>query len=517
MGFIVDGLTKWKRTGDPLIRDFTPSAESRMIEISKRVNKNETAGDKYVTDAIGRYLDRKGYLYLMDGIINYEESVIDAYNYGAEEIKEICKMARSYDSSYSSKISQNESTACQIGMVLNELAECLDVNSKAYSSEDSITSRLYGFYGHEFIGKDGKKYRIATISAEINERHRYRMPDPISSEEIIEFCNTEGVEIIFEEYTDYVYKELDDRGLLSIVYTAAGTVIYKGVEMTVAEFLSLVTNENYMDRLVRQNLNIIITNMINGSKDFQTMIKDYDTAKEALEEWIKKLEKANEEGTVPDDLKDFAKFVEKMGGIETFKSMMKNAPQLLDYLFTDYSKGLDILEQMKITCDKSGNEEMRKAIEKLLNDYENKWLGVLTNAKDFLEDIVSGKSTKAFEDWIEDNCESGSILKSLLEIAVDEDDIDAEHKLIALRKIESDLEEAYKDAIEKIRSGSYDEDDLEYAKNMFDALKETEISIYRAYLELCDDDPKEQININRKIERLERMNMQYPDPWKFDS
>lgn len=76
---------------------------------------------------------------------------------------------------------------------------------------------------------------------------------------------------------------------------------------------------------------------------------------------------------------------------------------------------------------------------------------------------------------------------SILDIAGMEAKVDASHKLIALRKVADELQDAYEDVIEKIRSGNYTEADINSAENLFNMLKETTKSVYKTYRDMCDD------------------------------
>lgn len=98
MGVLLTILKKIRRLGDPLVRDFTETAEAEMVEIANDVNDSDDLFSKYVTDPIGRWLDKKGYLEVLYGLERYQEGVIDCYNYSAQNISKICSQARHFDS-----------------------------------------------------------------------------------------------------------------------------------------------------------------------------------------------------------------------------------------------------------------------------------------------------------------------------------------------------------------------------------------------------------------------------------
>ncbi len=71
------------------------------------------------------------------------------------------------------------------------------------------------------------------------------------------------------------------------------------------------------------------------------------------------------------------------------KELAETCPEVLDYLFSDYSKGLEILDNISEICDRSGSSEISSAIEKLRLDYNNKWSGLLRKNGDFGADMIS--------------------------------------------------------------------------------------------------------------------------------
>ena len=85
--------------------------------------------------------------------------------------------------------------------------------------------------------------------------------------------------------------------------------------------------------------------------------------------------------------------------------------------------------------------------------------------------------------------------------------VDAAHKLLALRKIESDLQKEYAEAVRTIRSGTYTEDDLKKVDNLFQMLKETTKDIYSTYKDMCIDDPDKQVYIDQQLDRLSHLRM----------
>jgi len=86
-----------------------------------------------------------------------------------------------------------------------------------------------------------------------------------------------------------------------------------------------------------------------------------------------------------------------------------------------------------------------------------------------------------------------------------EDKADGYHELLALRKVESELQSAYQEAIAVINSGTYTDADISAAKNMFEMLRETTKTIYETYRDMNAADPSKQIWCNEQISKLEKM------------
>lgn len=505
MGVLLTILKKIRRLGDPLVRDFTEAAEAEMVAIANDVNDSDDLFSKYVTDPIGRWLDKKGYLEVLYGLERYQEGVIDCYNYSAQNISKICSQARHFDSLYGQAVADCADQGENVVFLVKNLAECIDATSKYYDDE-SISQRIFGFFSKEFEGK-----KIAVVAGNADQLHDNDLRKiDISEDDIVYFCYDSDNITLFEDYTDYIFDQEMDWGALDIVFLATGTVIYKGVEMTIDELIGILSKEGYNEKIVREQLNIIISSVISAGTSAQTVMKEYDTAKESVETLIEQyLDNEDKNGT-------FKSFVEAMGGITAVKKLAESCPQLLDYLFSDYTKGLEILNGIEKTCDRSGSAEMRAAVERLREEYQSKWTGLLHEAKDFSVDMISALSEKGIKDWIKEEIGDTSVLLTVLDITGIEDKVDGSHKLIALKKIVYELQNAYEEAIEKVKSGSYTAEDLTYAENMFNMLKEATKSVYESYRDMCDD-PSKQIWLNDQIENLERMSMRSYSPYTFEA
>ncbi len=457
---------------------------------------------KYVVDPVGRWLDRLGYLELLTGASNYQREVIDCYNYTSTNIREICSQMREYDSRYGQYISNYANQADNVYRLTAALAECLDVNSSEYSSEDPVSNRITSFGSKWVKGSDGNLVRISDLrsSTELAYRNEYNSIN-LTNDEIVEFCNNSNSVTLFEDYTDYIFDIEMDWGALEIVFLSAGIVLYKGVEITVDELLSEFTQEGYTDKIVREELDKIISSVIETNSTVQTVVKSHDMAVETVESLISDyMEDENKNST-------FKSFVEAIGGMSAVKELAETCPELLDYLFSDYSKGLEIIENIAETCDISGSSEMCNAIDRLRQEYSSKWIGLLQKVKDFSIDTITSLAKKDIEEWIKDEIGDTSVLLSVIDITRLEDKTDCWQKLVVLREIAYQIQDGYEDAINVVRSGNYTEEELTYAENMFNMLKQITTSVYETYRDMCDD-PSKQIWCNEQIAKISRISME---------
>ena len=416
MGVLMDILHKLKRLSDPLVRDFTEAAEEEMIKAAK-LNDEEDWFDKNVTDRFCRWLDKNGWLDFIYGVKNYRNNVIDCYNYNAVNIEKICRQARHFDNLYGQTVAICSDQAKNVAFLVKNFAECLNTNSKYYDKNEPISDRIMGFFSDEFDGKE--PIEIVRDADQLKEGNLDT--HEITEDDITYFCNDPDAENIFDEYNDYVYEQADDWGLKDLV-VIGGTLVYKGIEVTIDELIGMLTKEGHMEKVVREQLDKIISSVISADSTTQTFVKDFETAKECIEAQIK--EYLEDE----DKKSSFKDFVEMMGGITVVKELTEKYPELVDYLFSDYTRGLEIINDISKTCDKSGIVEMRAAVERLREEYESKWKGVLHKFKDFNSDMISELTKKGVEDYIKEEFEDSSIILSVLDIFDAKEKTDGENR-----------------------------------------------------------------------------------------
>ena len=490
--FLVEALHKFMQLDNPIVRDFTEDAETEMKRIAWEVaDADNDLVAKYITDPFGRWLDSMGLLDLLMGVDNYQRNLIDCYNYSAENIEAICRQLRNYDNYYGQQIAACQRQSNNVCLLLENLVECLNVNSTKYEAIRPISHRLFwSGAGDEKIGYETEM-----------EYRRLSNNKIVTEDEVVAFCSDPDSAELFQSYTDYIYEDAINWGTLDLVFVTAGVVIYKGVEMTLDEALGLITKEGHSEKIVREQLNAIIASVISAESFASGVMKDHETAKQVVEGLIKDYLSDKDNNSA------FKQFVEAMGGITAVKELAETSPELIDYLFTDYSQGLEILDNIAQTSDRSGCVEVRSAIDRLRDDYNSKWTGTLHKVQEFSEETIKSLTQKGIDDWIEEEVGDTSILMTVLDATGLEDKADGYHKLLALRKVESELQKAYQEAISVVNSGTYTDADISAAKNMFEMLRETTKTIYETYRDMNPTDPSKQIWCNEQIFKLERIGL----------
>lgn len=288
-------------------------------------------------------------------------------------------------------------------------------------------------------------------------------------------------------------------------------VIFMGVEITKDELTSLMTGEGFAEKQARKNLSSLINSIISADDNIEGFLKDHEYAKECVLKYIELQEKHDKEEfekQFPNyEYSAWEKFVQFAGGIDVVKEMAEKCPQYIDYLFNDYSEGLKIINSLEALCGDNMSPEMKGAIETLKKEYEAKWDGMINKLWDGGMEFAADQGQDAIKKWLKDNIPAYSTLKSLLEITGWQEVIEAYSKLLSLQNIANDTRTAFEAAVEKVRTGDYISEDLKTVENLFNLLKQTHITIYEAYRDMCIGDPMKQVYANKQIERLNEMTM----------
>ena len=188
-------------------------------------------------------------------------------------------------------------------------------------------------------------------------------------------------------------------------------------------------------------------------------------------------------------------------------------------MFNDYSKGLEILDSLESLNGDNLSPEMKSAINQLRRDYDDKWKGTLNKLWNETVEFGFDQSASKVKKWIGEKFPTYKILKSLLEITGGQEKAEAYSKLLSLQNIANDTHQAFRKAVEKVQGGVYTDDlnnvqpgqytsqDLREVENLFNLLKETNLTIYKTYRDMCIDDPMRQVYANEQIERLNMITM----------
>lgn len=517
MGIAIDLLNKAASISDPLLRDFTPSNEERLKGIANEVDDSDSWWDQHINDPVGRWLDKKGILPLLKKTIDYQKQVIDCYNYNFKVIEGIFSSARSYDNTYGSSIATYDSQAETGVLLLQELAECLDPTIPKH--EVTIHDRLQWYSTYWVRKQNGEQVSVDELDSKLQQYYRQGQPHKYTESEIEMFCNQMDAENVFLDYSNFIYVDELDYGALE----ATGMVVFLGVKITKDQVTSILTGEGYAEKAARENLSAIIDSVISSDSNAQAFIKDHELAKDSVLEMIKAYEKHEKEEFEKKFPKykytRYDKFVQMVGGIDVVKKLVEVYPEMIDYLFNDYSKGLEILDSLESLSGDNLSPEMKEAIAQLKKDYDDKWTGTLNKLWDETTDFGFDQCASKVKKWIGEKFPSYKILKSLLEITGGQEKAEAYSKLLSLQNIANDTHDAFEAAVKKVQSGMYTEDtenvqpgqytseDLRNVENLFNVLKETHITIYKTYRDMCVDDPMRQMYANEQIERMNRITL----------
>lgn len=517
MEIAVELLNKAASILDPLLRDFTSTNETRLKKIANDVEDSDGWWNRHIYDRFGRWLDKKGYLPLLKKIIDYQKAVIDCYNYNFKVIEEIFKAARSHDGIFGARISEYDERA-EIGvLLLQELAECLDPSIQKH--ELTVPDRLDRYSTYRIRKQNGEFVSVSELDSKLSKYYRQAQPHKFTDSEIEMFCNQMDAEDVFLDYSNFIYVNELNYGALE----ATGMVVFLGVKIAKDEVTSILTGEGYAEKAARENLSAIIDTVISSESNAQGFIKDHGTAKDLMLELIdayEKHEKESFEKKFPNyKYTRYDKFVQLVGGIDVVKKLVDVYPEMLDYLFNDYSKGLEILDSLESLNGDNLSPEMKSAINQLRRDYDDKWKGTLNKLWNETVEFGFDQSASKVKKWIGEKFPTYKILKSLLEITGGQEKAEAYSKLLSLQNIANDTHQAFRKAVEKVQGGVYTDDlnnvqpgqytsqDLREVENLFNLLKETNLTIYKTYRDMCIDDPIRQVYANEQIERLNRITM----------
>lgn len=514
MGLIADGLKKINSITDPLCRNFTTSEEERLVKIANDVDDSDDWFAQNVTDRFARWLDKNGWLEFITDSNTYQQMVIDCYNLNFEVIRKIFDNCRALDSDFGGNIESYNKQSYTGLLLLKNLAERINPDSTQY--DISVSDRIDGF-STGWLYTDRESLRISDLRQQLSTSFSNHQPHAYSDEEIVSFCNQADFTDVFSDYSDYIYLEELDYGTLEDV----GVIVFMGVEITKDEITSIMTGEGFEEKQARENLSDLINSIISAEDPCEGFLKDHEYAKECVLkyiDWYKKSDKEAFEEEFPNyEYSDWEKFVQFAGGIDVITEMAEKCPQYVDYLFNDYSEGLKIINSLDALCGDNISPEMKSAIETLRKDYSDKWDGMINKLWDGGMEFAAGQGQDAIKKWVQDNIPALSTLQSILEITGGQEVTEAYSKLLSLQNIANDTRTAFEAAVAKVQSGDYTSDDLDTVENLFNLLKQTHITIYETYRDMCIENPMKQVYANEQIERLNKMTMENYDNYPRQS
>lgn len=454
---------------NPRLRDFSEKEEARLLSIA---DDYDDIFDKHVTDSLLRYFDKKGWLDLLVGSNKYQEMVFEAYNINSTAIKKIFSSARSADRQSGAKIGNLQKQMNAGVLMLKDLSACF-INDNRYNCDAMVLN---------VISAPGKNYH------DMWDWWRKNQIKEITNEEIEEFCN-QNLLTIFSDYSNEISMDLWGCKIDQLDDVQFG----------------------YDPNTVKRTLGGLIDSLIDTSTATQDMVNDHAFAKKRMETLLSDYEKLTEEEfkkANPGYKESYLeKFIDSVGGAEVYKMMLNKCPEWLDYLFTDYTDGIKILESVDTMCDGNLSEEMQQAIDSLKLEYDEEWRGFISKAKDDVLDFIKENGGDEIKGWIVDKYDSAYVLSSIIDISEIGGKIEAETNLKTLAHMAKDIDYAYEQAVIKIRDGNFNESDIENAKHLFELSKQTNIDMYEAYRDYYATDAEKRVYANEQLERLRNLDM----------
>lgn len=499
---------------NPQVRDFTAAEENRLVSIIKETNTGEDLFHRYFVDSFARWLEKNSLLMLIAGPKDYIDHIVDMYNFTEKDIKQIFNKARNEDKySFGPKVQSFVDQSNRINMMVDRLADYMNPNApELIASGWTINQRMAGFgrTSFAFTDESGATHSetISDILAAMKQSKK-ALEAGLSSEAITRFCGRDDAKGFFTAYNEKIMQEaLKDLGLGDKIKIYGGTIIYEGAEIAVDTLWTLIeavlgknmTGKNeYSMGVMREKLDEMMGKIISAEGSHSSFVKSHELAKETIQKEIKNYLK--EDGKKS----KFGEFAEALGGIDVVEKYVEAAPEILDCLYTDYTKGLDTLE---ILAQNADGAEMKSVLNQMKSDYRSKWIVAARKVLDASEEGI----TSIVDDYIKDGIPVYGAVKTIGDVSGAKGAASGYVDLKVMVKMESDLGRAYEAAIQKVRSTDQAnteeyEKALREAETMFNLQKQTTISMLKAYGDLNSLDMAKQIEINAEIERVEKINM----------
>lgn len=455
-------LRKFKIAKEQIYRDFSTDEENRLLEMA---DDGDDIVQKYVVDTVVRWLDKQGIPELILDSEKYKSTVLEIYNIDRETIKKVFQQARNLDSLYGGKMMslRNQMNPCNVA--LKELAEC-------FTNCGDLHDNIY----------------VINVSDSWKEmeKNSFQYNQPVSDNDVKVFC-TNNENTVLSKYSDDICQDIWGCKTAEL----SGTIFILDSSLT------------------KKTLAQMIDSIIDTKKTHQNFAKDHKYAKEymkkMLDDYQAKDKKKFESENPGHKYSDLEKFITAVGGVEVYKMMLDKCPGWLDYLFTDYSEGIDILDSVEEFNGSNLTPEMNKALVSLREEYETKWKGFISKSVGETLDFVKENGGKEIEKWIKDKYKDSDILFSMIDVADVETSLKGRDKLAALAKMAKDSEQALNNATEKIRSGTYTDDDLTAVRHLFELSKQANIEMYEAYKDVYASDASKRAYANGKLQELKNM------------
>ncbi len=242
----------------------------------------------------------------------------------------------------------------------------------------------------------------------------------------------------------------------------------------------------------------------------EEMLNDPDKCRAILRSVIDDLTGTEYLDIVPGNGETVLKNVQKlaeMGGYEDTADMIEMFRKATGYaedadrILKDYSENIEMLESLKSIAPGSGT--LSKHVDDLIAEYQNQF-------KSDVLDCLKSNAEKGVVQGVDAllGTKFGIVTKVLDKTLGQTDTLQGFDKVITVSDMRSDAVLSFRNAAEKIQSGSFTGADMTRYRNSFDLAKALTIEQYKGMLEYYGKDTSQGRHIAEQISQLERMSCQ---------
>ena len=487
-----------------MYRDFSAKSKQNMLNLVSQVENEKWSdftdwvGDRWLDfqDWIGK-LNIKNYI---NNVNKYHKLVFDKNNTSKKTINDIFSTVNSIDAKYQNNFSCIRESLEMLRRIIEEMSIIVNPQNGQFTT-DYMKGSLSGLLDEYFNFLDSHEYLYYELNQKSTKQPQEKIELP--SEKII-------------SDVDYTRDFLDGRSQGFDIFSIAwGSNWLKN-------FLSLFgIGENSNEAAVRKSIESLIRETIENKHKGSDFYDDYTTKLtpdefnkfKALLNFIASTgEKLSEmeiaeylgisEKEVADSplLKYLSKeytfpleFYSKMGDIlDSTLNAWGDAVETIDVLsqwigrlVNDYSEDLKLLENIRTAMIDSGYDQkvVMETIDRIMDRYNNQLLSVLEDGKNMLIE-------KGVEEISKDALPLLSLFLSVKDFGVEISGLSGQvenlEMIYTTQQYSYALIDKYEFYAEKIRSGSYTQEDINQCKTYFNLARNAKIQEYEAIINLYE-------------------------------